>query len=133
MLHTSDYMELTNQIADEIISLPICQKYKALQQEMRDDEALQKLIFAFEKAKEQYAEVERYGHKYHPDYKKVSAQLIQSKTALFEHPLIKSFKACEKEIQEVLNNVALTLSDAIKIKTGRAATGCGCSGGGCSH
>lgn len=133
MLHRNDYIELTDQIADEIISLPICQKYKALQQEMNQDKALQELIFAFSKAKEQYAEIERYGHKYHPDFKQVSQQLIDTKKTVFEHPLVKEFKVCERELQHLLNHVAKSINDVIQFENGRDKTNRGCGGGRCSH
>ena len=78
LLNNSEYIELCEAIGDEILSLPICQTYKKLQHEINNNLEILQLINEFEKAKVSYADVERYGGKYHPDYKDVSERLIQS-------------------------------------------------------
>lgn len=133
MLNTTEYNELSELIADEIISLPVSQKYKKLQREIKSNEAIQYLIQSFEKAKNAYEEVERYGSKHHPDYKKVSQQLIDAKSNLFKEQIIKELKICEKEIQEILNQVAIYLDSAIKVESTKTTSSCGCGSGGCSR
>ncbi|HAX73284.1 MAG TPA: YlbF family regulator [Firmicutes bacterium] len=133
MLENSKYMEISERVVDEIISLPVCQKYKALQHEIKQDEALQQLIAKFEKAKLAYEDVQRYGYKFHPDYKQVSQQLSDIKSELFMNELIREFKICEREIQAILSNVANVLSGAIDLKSIKKPANSGCGSGGCSH
>ena len=127
LLNNSEYIELCEAIGDEILSLPICQTYKKLQHEILQ------LINEFEKAKVSYADVERYGGKYHPDYKDVSERLIEAKSNLFQNPSIKAFKACEKEIQSILDEIAKHISQTIEFKIEKKNKACGCGSGNCSR
>lgn len=131
LLNTSEYLELCETIGDEILLLPICQTYKKLQQEIKNNSEIIDLINKFEIAKEAYADVERYGGKYHPDYKIVSQQLIEAKSNLFQNSYIKEFKECEREIQLILDNIAKSLSQAVEFKMNKSKS-CGCGSGNCS-
>ena len=131
LLNTSEYLELCEAIGDEILLLPICQTYKKLQQEIKTNSEIIELINKFEIAKEAYADVERYGGKYHPDYKIVSQQLIEAKSNLFQNPYIKELKKCEREIQLILDNIAKSLSQAVEFKMNKSKS-CGCGSGNCS-
>ena len=130
LLNTSEYLELCEAIGDEILLLPICQTYKKLQQEIKTNSEIIELINKFEKAKEAYADVERYG-KYHPDYKMVSQQLIEAKSNLFQNPYIKEFKKCEREIQLILDDIAQKISRVVEFKINKNKS-CGCGSGNCS-
>ena len=92
---------------------------KKLQHEINNNLEILQLINEFEKAKVSYADVERYGGKYHPDYKDVSERLIEAKSNLFQNPSIKAFKACEKEIQSILDEIAKHISQTIESKLKR--------------
>jgi len=131
LLNTSEYLELCEAIGDEILLLPICQTYKKLQQEIKANSEINELINKFEIAKEAYADVERYGGKYHPDYKMVSQQLIEAKSNLFQNPYIKEFKKCEREIQLILDDIAQKISRAVEFKINKNKS-CGCGSGNCS-
>ena len=131
LLNTSEYLELCEAIGDEILLLPICQTYKKLQQEIKNNSEINELINKFEIAKEAYADVERYGGKYHPDYKMVSQQLIEAKSNLFQNPYIKEFKKCEREIQLILDDIAQKISRVVEFKINKNKS-CGCGSGNCS-
>lgn len=133
MLNIMEYTDLSEQIADQINALPISQKYKKLQHEIKQNSDIKQLIQIFEKAKQEYEEVERYGSKYHPNYKKVSQQLIEAKTSLYQNEVIKELKVCEKEIQLILDQIASYLESVKQIKTIKAKASCGCGSGGCSR
>ncbi len=133
MLNTMEYADLSEQIADQINALPVSQKYKKLQHELKQNSDIKQLIQAFEKAKQEYEDVERYGSKYHPDYKKVSQQLIEAKTNLYQNEIIKELKSCEKEIQLILDEIASYLESIKQIKSVKTKTSCGCGSGGCSR
>ncbi len=133
LLNNSEYIELCEAIGDEILSLPICQTYKKLQHEINNNMEIVQLINEFEKAKERYADVERYGSKYHPDYKEVSQKLIEAKSNLFHNQYIKEFKKCEKEIQTILDTVAKHISQTVEFKIEKKNKTCGCGSGNCSR
>ena len=133
MLNTSEYLELSELLVEEIISLPVSKRYKELQHEIDKSPEIKTLVSKFEKAKSAYEDVQRYGSKHHPDYKEVTQQLIDAKTSLFQHTVIKEFKNCEKEIQEILNQIAVYMENSIKVDYPKKGSSCGCSGGSCSH
>lgn len=133
MLNTSDYFELTELLADEIISHPVTKRYKELQREIETNAEIKSLVLKFEKSKSAYEEVQRYGSKHHPDYKEVTQQLIDAKSNLFQNTVIRELKNCEKEIQEILNQIAVYMENSIKVDYPKKNSSCGCSSGGCSH
>lgn len=133
MLNNTDYIELCEAIGDEILSLPVFQIYKKLQHEMNHNQEIIQLINEFEKAKELYADVERYGGKYHPDYKEVSQRLIDTKSNLYQNASVKEFKACEKEIQSILDEISNYISQAVEVTVKTKTKSCGCGSGNCSR
>ena len=133
MLNNTDYIELCEAIGDEIFSLPVFQMYKKLQHEMNHNQEIIQLINEFEKAKELYADVERYGGKYHPDYKEVSQRLIDTKSNLYQNASVKEFKACEKEIQSILDEISNYISQAVEVTVKTKTKSCGCGSGNCSR
>lgn len=133
MLNTSEYIELAETIGDEILSLQIYKTYKQLQEKIYTDKEISTLIQQFEKAKLAYQDVERYGFKYHPDYKEVSKQLIEAKSNLYQHEIIKELKKYEKEIQQVLDEIANYMSQSIEFTVNKNGGSCGCGSGNCSR
>ena len=133
MQNNTDYIELCEAIGDEILSLPVFQIYKKLQHEMNHNQEIIQLINEFEKAKELYADVERYGGKYHPDYKEVSQRLIDTKSNLYQNASVKEFKACEKEIQSILDEISNYISQAVEVTVKTKTKSCGCGSGNCSR
>lgn len=133
VLNNTDYIELCEAIGDEILSLPVFQIYKKLQHEMNHNQEIIQLINEFEKAKELYADVERYGGKYHPDYKEVSQRLIDTKSNLYQNASVKEFKACEKEIQSILDEISNYISQAVEVTVKTKTKSCGCGSGNCSR
>ena len=132
LLNSSEYIQLCEEIGDDIISLPLCQEYKELRHEIETSVEIKNLIANFERAKQSYAEVERYGGKYHPDYKDVSKRLVEAKTALFQNETVQKFKNCEKSIQSILDEIASYLMGVVEFKEGKKAQACGCKNGSCS-
>ena len=131
MLDINEYIELTDNIVKEVLSFATVQKYIELKQKIANDFIINQLISEFEQAKLSYEDVEKYGSKYHPDYKAVSGRLIKAKTQLFEHPDIIKFKLYEKEIQTILNQVTLSMKEVIKFDTNKEKKS-SCKNG-CSH
>ncbi len=133
MLNTSEYLEISEDLANEIISLPVSKRYKELQNQIKNDPEVKLLISKFEKAKSAYEDVQRYGSKHHPDYKEITQELVCAKSNLFQHKAVKELKNCEKEIQDLLNQIAVYIENSIKVDTFKKNSSCGCSSGGCSR
>ncbi|MCK6256889.1 YlbF family regulator [Fictibacillus sp. KIGAM418] len=116
-------------------------QYRVCKYNLEQDANAQKLINEFNKTKELYEEVQRFG-KYHPDYKTVSTKVRVLKRELDFNETIAGFKKAEKELESLLNEcsslIAGSVSEHIKVPTGNpffdsksCSGGCG-SGGGCS-
>lgn len=83
-----------------------------LQELLSSNEKVQSLIKDFEKAKEKYYEVSKYST-HHPDFKEVSHQLIDAKERMFNHELIKRYKAVESKISIMTLRLNKQLKDII--------------------
>ncbi|KSU84958.1 YlbF family regulator [Fictibacillus enclensis] len=116
-------------------------QYRGTKYKLEQDTEAQNLIKEFNKVKELYEEVQRFG-KYHPDYKTVSTNVRVLKRELDFNETISSFKKAEKELENLLNEcsslIAGSVSEQIKVPTGNpffdsrsCSGGCG-SGGACS-
>jgi|GEM_PF-1632656 len=132
LLDISAYIQLTDDIISEVLTLSVCERYKQLQQKMNKDSEIKQLISDFAQVKAVYNDVQKYGGKYHPDYKQVTSNLIKAKTALFEHPDVKEFKECEKEVQQLLDQIASCMRNVIKFDHEVTDSSLGCKGG-CSR
>ncbi len=104
-------------LVDEIKSKKEYIRLKELKEILDNDESLKKLILDFNKAKDKYSEVSKYGE-HHPDLEKVRNTLAQSKNALFTNEVVSEYKVLEKEIQKLLDEISrkLALSISPKIK-----------------
>ncbi|MCL1948435.1 MAG: YlbF family regulator [Turicibacter sp.] len=129
MLNIDDYIQLAEAVADEIGALPVMATFKGLQQKIATDDLLKGLVRDFERAKEHHEEAQRFGD-YYPGKDEVRARLIAAKSALFANPDIKAFKACEKQIQQILDQLSRAMDDVVSFDSGKSG-GC-CSGGSCS-
>ncbi|SDM62486.1 Cell fate regulator YlbF, YheA/YmcA/DUF963 family (controls sporulation, competence, biofilm development) [Fictibacillus solisalsi] len=116
-------------------------QYRVTKYKLEQDTEAQNLIKEFNKVKELYEEVQRFG-KYHPDYKTVSTNVRLLKRELDFNETISSFKKAEKDLENLLNEcsslIAGSVSEHIKVPTGNpffdsrsCSGGCG-SGGACS-
>jgi cell fate (sporulation/competence/biofilm development) regulator YlbF (YheA/YmcA/DUF963 family) len=108
---------------------------------VRQDAEAQALIREFAKAKEKFAECERFG-RFHPDYNEALDQVYAWERRLAEVECVRRFKAAEEALDNLLYEVSLTLaravSDTIKVPDndpnpkGCGSGGrCSCGGGGC--
>lgn len=100
----------------------------------RDDEA-RKLSIRFAKAKEKFAECERFG-RFHPDYNEALDEVYALESQLDELDSVRNYKAAESTLDLLLNEVSRTLayavSSSIKVPDNDPnPKGCG-NGGKCS-
>lgn len=102
---------------------------------LAEDEEAQRLLREFAKAKEKFAECQRFG-RYHPDYHETLAEVKQMQSALDACESVKRFKEAEERLDELLYAVSKTIADAvsptIKVLSNRLEPIGGCGAGGCS-
>jgi len=103
---------------------------------------VQQLVKQFNKAKELFAECERFG-RFHPDYHAAKDKVQAIERQLSEIECVSRFKAAEQAVDDLLyeiaKQIAESVSDTIKVpssdplpKGGCGSGGsCGCGSGGC--
>ncbi|MGP7818876.1 YlbF family regulator [Niallia sp. 01092] len=146
MLATTEIMLMVEEaeaIADMILESDVAEQYRICLSNLNTNKETQQKIFAFNKMKGQYEEVQRFG-KYHPEYKKVMIEIRQLKRDMDLDTHVAAFKIAENNLQKLLDEVSViigrSVSEFIKVPTGNpffdelsgcSSGGCG-SGGGCS-
>ncbi|RNB75038.1 YlbF family regulator [Brevibacillus panacihumi] len=116
-------------------------EYLQAKQAMEEDAEVQRLLSLFEKKKEQYEDVQRFG-KYHPDFNHISKEVRELKRTIELRDSVQAFKRAEERLDELLYQVSRTIADAvsetIKVPSNNPfleakSSGCGTGGScGCS-
>lgn len=134
----ANILDEADQLSSMILSSDLAKNLRDAHQEVYSDELLVKQIAAFNKLKEQYEEVQRFG-KYHPDYHTVMKKIRQEKRSLDENEKVARLRLAENDFQQLLDEVSLiigkSVSEAVKVPVSNPllSSSCGCStGGGCS-
>lgn len=145
MMITSDWAVILDE-ADElsrmILSSEVANKLKSAYDNVYSNDLLVQEIYKFQKIKEQYEDVQRFG-KYHPDYKEVTKVIREQKRKLDLNDCIAALKFAENDFQDVLDEISLilakTVSESVKVPVSNpffsTSTSCGTScgtGGSCS-
>lgn len=135
VLDMAEVIDKTELLAMMIVNSEIAEKYRKSKEDMYRDEEAKSLLRDFNDKKKDYEEVQRFG-RYHPDFAKVRREVFALKRKLDQHPVIARFKQAEKELEELLYEVSLTISGqispSIKVPgTNPYFTGIGCGSGGC--
>ncbi|WP_020615380.1 YlbF family regulator [Paenibacillus daejeonensis] len=118
------------------VSAPVAD-YLYWKSAVAENEEAQALVVQFRKAKELFAECERFG-RFHPDYHEARDKVKLIEAKLDELPDVARFKQAEQEVDDLLYEMAQVIagavSDTIKVPGNeRASSGGGCgSGGSCS-
>ena len=126
-----------------ILSSEQAEALRTASQAVYEDEALTMQIAQFQRMKEQYEDVQRFG-KYHPDYHTIMKKIREQKRALDLNEKVAKLKLAENDYQDLLDEVSMiigkSVSEAVKVPVsnpffassgGSCGTGCG-TGGGCS-
>lgn len=145
MLMTSEWVFILDEV-DElsamILSSEQAQHLRNAYTAVYSDEELSAQIKAFQRLKEHYEDVQRFG-KYHPDYHTIMKDIRIKKRALDLNEHIAGLKVAENDYQDLLDEVSLlighSVSEAVKVPVSNpffasassCGTGCG-TGGGCS-
>ena len=102
-------------LVDEIKEKKEYKRLLQLKKLMNSDDNTLKLINDFNKAKNKYSEVSKYG-KYHPDLKEVRITLAKTKELLFTHEIVSEYKKLEKEIQFLLDDISRKIAKCVSPK-----------------
>lgn len=144
MMMTSEWAIILDE-ADELSRMILCSeqvaRYRRAYLAVYGDEALVQQINAFQRMKDHYEDVQRFG-KYHPDYNTIMKSIRKQKRELDMHEAISALRLAENEVQDLLDEVSLlvgkSVSEAVKVPVSnpffQTDSGCGGScgtGGGC--
>ncbi len=146
MLINSDWVFIlddTDELSSMILSSEQAVALREAKKAVYSNESLNSQIREFNKLKEHYEDVQRFG-KYHPDYDTVMKQIRVQKRAIDLDETIAALKIAENDYQDLLDQVSLivgkSVSEAVKVPVSNpffatsgssCGTGCG-TGGGCS-
>lgn len=145
MIINSDWIyifDTTDELNEMILQSNQVIALRAAREDVYKDSALVEQINAFNKMKEHYEDVQRFG-KYHPDYQTIMKGIREQKRAIDLNEKVAKLKVAENDFQDLLDQVSLiigkSVSEAVKVpvsnpffSTGSSCgTGCG-TGGGCS-
>ncbi len=146
MIMTSEWADVMDQsdiLCTMILTSEQFYQYQHAHRAVYTNKQLVNKIYEFNKLKEQYEDVQRFG-KYHPDYSKVMKDIRVMKRELDMTEEIAAFKVAENELQDLMDEVSLiigkTVSEGIKVpvsnpffSSGGSSCGTGCgTGGSCS-
>lgn len=146
MIMTSDWVLILDEVEQLNTMILSSEQMKALihaHHVVYSDNELVKKIRDFNKMKELYEDVQRFG-KYHPDYDRVMKTIRAQKRALDLDERIANLKIAENDYQDLLDEISVliahTVSPAVKVSVSNPffSSSSGCStgscgtGGGCS-
>ncbi|AXH98600.1 YlbF family regulator [Sporosarcina sp. PTS2304] len=144
MMMTDEWMrviDMAEELSDMLLRSEVVKTYRDAYDQVYSNEDLRKQIVAFNKMKEQYEDVQRFG-RYHPDYKVIMKEIRLQKRALDLREEVAALRLAENDVQSLLDEIGRligqSVSDAVKVPAGDGAFtntscggGCG-SGGSCS-
>lgn len=135
-------LDEADELCRMILSSEAAQTLKQAYSAVYSNELLVKEIHTFQRMKDQYEDVQRFG-KYHPDYGHIMKSIREQKRKLDLNEQVSALKLAENDFQDILDEVSLligkTVSDAVMVpvsnplfSTGSSCgSGCG-TGGSCS-
>ena len=145
MLMTSDWVFILDEIDELSAMILSSEQAKNLRQAYKavyEDAELSMNIKAFQRLKDQYEDVQRFG-KYHPDYHTIMKRIRTEKRQLDLNDQVAALKLAENDYQDLLDEISIiighSVSEAVKVPVSNpffasgssCGTGCG-TGGGCS-
>lgn len=135
-------LDAVDELSSMILSSEQAENLRKAHSDVYNDELLVQQIASFNRIKDQYEDVQRFG-KYHPDYHTIMKKIREQKRSLDMNERIAALKMAENEFQDLLDEISLivgkSVSEAVKVpvsnpffaSSSSCGGGCG-SGGGCS-
>ena len=145
MIINSDWiyiLDATDELNEMILHSKQVIALRAAREDVYNDASLVEQIKDFNKMKEHYEDVQRFG-KYHPDYQIIMKKIREQKRAIDLNEKVAKLKIAENDFQDLLDQVSLivgkSVSEAVKVPVSNpffsTDSSCGSScgtGGGCS-
>jgi len=145
MIINSDWiyiLDATDELNEMILHSKQVIALREAREDVYKDALLVEQIKEFNKIKEHYEDVQRFG-KYHPDYQVIMKKIREQKRAIDLNEKVAKLKLAENDFQDLLDQVSLivgkSVSDAVKVPVSNpffsTDSSCGSScgtGGGCS-
>src|SRR5699024_11555578 len=85
---------------------------KKAKKELLMNEQAQSIIKNFSNIKEQYEDVQRFGH-YHPDYHEIMKNVRSTKRKMDMDPYVAAFKLAERNLQRFLDDVSEYIAESV--------------------
>jgi len=121
------------ELGDTIIASEPVAEYLFWQSEVAKNTEVKQIQREFERAKELFEETQRFG-RFHPNYHEARQRVKEVEARLNSIPCVQQFKQFEKQLDELLHEVATTIarsvSDTIKVPSNEKGASGGCGGGG---
>ncbi|MGG0655984.1 YlbF family regulator [Rummeliibacillus pycnus] len=139
MMMTSDWALILEEIEALNAMIRSSEQYANLQkahEAVYIDAELVREIYDFQRMKEQYEDVQRFG-KYHPDYQTIMKSIRVRKRELDVNDKVSKLRIAENDYQDLLDEISLligkTVSEAVKVPVSNPffQSGSSCSSGGC--
>lgn len=142
-IYDTIFYDRSVELADMLVNSAIAHEYHEAKQALALDQVAQEAIHRFQHAKEEYEEAQRFG-KYHPDYQQYRQTVLERKRELDLLPTVVQMKRVERELEQLLYEIAYLLSRSISttikvpsddpILNLQGLAGCGgsCASGGCT-
>jgi cell fate (sporulation/competence/biofilm development) regulator YlbF (YheA/YmcA/DUF963 family) len=134
-----EIQESAENLASQILQSDVAEEYRRCLYKLQSDKDTQRKVLEFNKMKELYEEVQRFG-RYHPDYKRVMKEIRELKRDMDMDENVADFRRAEKDLQNLLDQVSVligrSVSENVKVPTGNpffdsaSACGGGCGSGG---
>lgn len=102
----------TYDLIDDIKKDKPFNEVKKLKTIVDQNQTVQTMIHAFDKAKQNYEDAKQYG-RHHPDLSNYKKALSKAKSALYQHPDVKAYKQAEHKLQKQLDTIAKSLAGII--------------------
>lgn len=139
MMMTSEWVMILEEVQDLNTMIRSSEQFANLQKAhlaVYSDEELVRKINDFQRMKDQYEDVQRFG-KYHPDYQTIMKSVRAKKRELDVNDKISALRLAENDYQDLLDEIGLligkTVSDSIKVPVSNPffQSESSCSSGGC--
>jgi cell fate (sporulation/competence/biofilm development) regulator YlbF (YheA/YmcA/DUF963 family) len=111
-LDFQEVIERAYRIGEQLAGCEEVKRYLESRRQMEQDSEAKQKIADFNRMKEAYEEVQRFG-KYHPDYNKVTREIRQKKREMEQVASVAAFKQAENALDELLYRVSRTIADAV--------------------
>lgn len=128
-------LDKADELSQMIIQSEVMRAYQLASEELAMNKEAQNLIKDFTNIKDQYDDVQRFGH-YHPDYHEIMKNVRSTKRKMDMNYYVADYKLAERNLQRFLDDVsehiARSVSEQVMVpRDGLALTDGGCATGSC--